>query len=35
MTRELQGMGLTPRENIEFGFYVLDPDGAPVQITGI
>ncbi len=35
VTRELQGMGLTPRENIEFGFYILDPDGAPVQITGI
>ena len=35
VTRELQGMGLTPRENIEFGFYILDPDGAPVQITGM
>lgn len=35
VTRELQSMGITPRENIEFGFYVLDPDGAPVQITGI
>src|SRR5688572_5065640 len=35
VTRELQGMGLTPRETIEFGFYILDPDGAPVQITGI
>ena len=35
VTRELQGMGLTPRENIEYGFYVDDPDGAHVQITGI
>ena len=35
VTRELQGMGLTPRENIEYGFYVNDPDGAHVQITGI
>lgn len=35
VTRELQSMGITPRENIEFGFYILDPDGAPVQITGI
>jgi catechol 2,3-dioxygenase-like lactoylglutathione lyase family enzyme len=35
VTKELQGMGITPRENIEFGFYILDPDGAPVQITGI
>jgi hypothetical protein len=28
-------MGLTPRENLEFGFHVKDPDGANVQITGI
>jgi len=35
VTKELQGMGLTPSENIEYGFYVRDPDGAPVQITGI
>jgi len=35
VTRELQGMGLAPRENLEFGFHVMDPDGAPVQITGI
>ena len=35
VTRELQGMGLTPRENLEYGFYVNDPDGAHVQITGI
>ena len=33
VTRELQSMGLTPRENLEFGFHVMDPDGAP--ITGI
>jgi catechol 2,3-dioxygenase-like lactoylglutathione lyase family enzyme len=35
VTKELQSMGITPRENIEFGFYILDPDGAPVQITRI
>jgi len=35
VTRDLQGMGLTPSENIEYGFYVRDPDGAVVQITGI
>jgi catechol 2,3-dioxygenase-like lactoylglutathione lyase family enzyme len=35
VTTELQGMGLTPRENLEFGFHVKDPDGANVQITGI
>src|SRR5262252_7498841 len=33
VTRTLQGMGLTPKENIEYGFYVDDPDGAHVQIT--
>jgi catechol 2,3-dioxygenase-like lactoylglutathione lyase family enzyme len=35
VTKELQSMGLTPRENLEFGFHVKDPDGANVQITGI
>jgi catechol 2,3-dioxygenase-like lactoylglutathione lyase family enzyme len=35
VTKELQGLGLTPRENLEFGFHVKDPDGANVQITGI
>jgi catechol 2,3-dioxygenase-like lactoylglutathione lyase family enzyme len=35
VTKELQSMGLTPRDNLEFGFHVKDPDGANVQITGI
>ena len=35
VTRDLKEMGLTPRENIQYGFYVDDPDGAHVQITGI
>jgi catechol 2,3-dioxygenase-like lactoylglutathione lyase family enzyme len=35
VTKSLQEMGLTPQENLEFGFHVKDPDGAPVQITGI
>jgi len=35
VTRDLTEMGLTPRENLEFGFHVKDPDGANVQITGI
>lgn len=35
VTKTLQEMGLTPRENLEFGFHVKDPDGANVQITGI
>ena len=35
VTKSLKEMGLTPQENLEFGFHVKDPDGAPVQITGI
>jgi catechol 2,3-dioxygenase-like lactoylglutathione lyase family enzyme len=35
VTENLKEFGLTPRENIEFGFHVKDPDGANVQITGI
>jgi predicted enzyme related to lactoylglutathione lyase len=35
VTKTLQDMGLTPRENLEYGFHVKDPDGANVQITGI
>ena len=32
---DLKGFGLTPAENIQFGFHVKDPDGAVVQITGV
>ena len=35
VTASVKEMGLTPRENLEFGFHVKDPDGANVQITGI
>jgi len=35
VTADLKGFGLTPAENIQFGFYVRDPDGAVVQITGV
>ena len=35
VTQNLKELGLTPRENLEFGFHVKDPDGANVQITGI
>ena len=35
VTKEPEEMGLTPQENLEFGFHVKDPDGANVQITGI
>ena len=35
VTENLKELGLTPHENLEFGFHVKDPDGANVQITGI
>ena len=35
VTRDLKELGLTPHENLEFGFYVDDPDGVHVQMTGI
>jgi glyoxylase I family protein len=35
VTRDLTAIGITPQENLEFGFHIKDPDGANVQITGI
>ena len=35
VTRDRNSLGLTPHENLEYGFYVDDPDGVHVQITGI
>jgi len=32
-TQALKQHGLTPSQNIEYGFYVKDPDGAVVQIV--
>ena len=32
-TRELKQHGMTPQENVQFGFYIKDPDGAIVQIV--
>jgi catechol 2,3-dioxygenase-like lactoylglutathione lyase family enzyme len=32
ITRELKAQGLTPQENIQYGFYVNDPDGVVVQL---
>jgi predicted enzyme related to lactoylglutathione lyase len=32
-TRVLKEHGLTPADNIEFGFHVKDPDGAVVQVV--
>ena len=33
VTQTLKQQGLTPADNIEFGFHVKDPDGAVVQIV--
>ena len=35
VTKQLQSMGITPQENLEYGFHIKDPDGANVQITGM
>jgi catechol 2,3-dioxygenase-like lactoylglutathione lyase family enzyme len=33
VTEALKPRGLTPQENIEYGFYINDPDGVHVQIV--
>jgi len=33
VTTELGQRGLTPQQNVEFGFHIKDPDGAVVQIV--
>lgn len=33
VTEALKPHGLTPQENIEYGFYINDPDGVHVQIV--
>lgn len=33
LTKDLQQRGLTAQEDWEYGFYVRDPDGVPVQIV--
>ena len=33
VTTQLKPHGLTPQENIQFGFHIKDPDGAVVQIV--
>ena len=33
VTETLKPRGLTPQENIEYGFYINDPDGVHVQIV--
>jgi catechol-2,3-dioxygenase len=34
VTRTLAGHGLTAQTNLDYGFYVRDPEGVPVQIVG-
>lgn len=34
-TATLQGHGLTPQTNLDYGFHVRDPEGVPVQIVGV
>jgi len=34
VTAELAKHGLMPEQNLDFGFYVRDPEGIPVQIVG-
>ena len=33
VTAQLKPHGLTPQQNVEFGFHIKDPDGAVVQIV--
>lgn len=35
VTRTLTQLGLTPEQNLDYGFHVRDPEGIPVQIVGI
>jgi hypothetical protein len=34
VTRALNAKGLSPQQNLDYGFYVRDPAGIPVQIVG-
>ena len=34
VTSELKKHGLTPQQNLDYGFFVRDPEGIPVQIVG-
>ena len=33
VTERLAAHGLTPQQNVQYGFYIKDPDGAVVQIV--
>ena len=34
VTAELAKHGLTAEQNLDYGFFVRDPEGIPVQIVG-
>lgn len=34
VTQALKAQGLTAEENLDYGFYVRDPEGIPVQMVG-
>lgn len=34
-TKALTDRGLTPEQNLDYGFHVRDPEGIPVQIVGV
>ena len=34
VTAALEARGLTPDQNLDYGFHVRDPEGVPVQIVG-
>jgi hypothetical protein len=34
VTAALRAHGLTPEQNLDYGFHVRDPSGIPVQIVG-
>jgi catechol 2,3-dioxygenase-like lactoylglutathione lyase family enzyme len=34
VTRELQARGITPEDNLDAGFHIIDPEGISVQIVG-
>src|SRR6185436_9197833 len=35
VTRELKARGVTPEDNLDAGFHIIDPEGISVQIVGV
>jgi hypothetical protein len=34
VTQELKALGVTPEDNLDAGFHIIDPEGISVQIVG-